>query len=109
MDMVVRDNPERSRYELLVDDVLVGIADYVIDRKGASDGDRMGPGDGDGTVLVFPHTVIDADRRGQGLGAVLIAGALDDVRAKGRTVVPRCWFVAEFIEQNADYADLLAG
>ena len=93
MDMVVRDNPERSRYELLVDDTLVGIADYVADGK----------------VMVFPHTVIDAERRGQGLGAVLIAGALDDVREKGNVVVPRCWFVAEFIEQNADYADLLAG
>jgi predicted GNAT family acetyltransferase len=33
---------------------------------------------------------------------------LDDVRARGHTVVPRCWFVAEFIEQNPSYADLLA-
>ena len=100
MDTVVRDNPERSRYELTVDGALVGIADYVVERGDAAGG---------GTVLVFPHTVIDAERRGQGLGAVLIAGALDDVREKGHTVVPRCWFVAEFLEQNADYADLLAG
>jgi predicted GNAT family acetyltransferase len=94
--MVVRDNPERSRYELLVEDRLVGIADYVVD------------GRGEGDVLVFPHTVIDAERRGQGLGAILVGGALDDVRKQGKTVVPSCWFVAEFIEQNADYADLLA-
>jgi len=91
--MVVRDNPDRSRYELFVDETLVGIADYVVD----------------GAVMVFPHTVIDSERRGQGLGALLVAGALDDVRGKGRTVIPQCWFVAEFIEHNADYADLLAG
>jgi predicted GNAT family acetyltransferase len=93
MDMVVRDNPERSRYELLVDDAVVGIADYVINDQ----------------VVVFPHTVIDTEHRGRGLGAMLVAGALDDVRRAGRTVVPRCWFVAEFIERNADYADLLDG
>jgi uncharacterized protein len=92
MSPTVRDNPDRSRYELVEDDQVVGIADYVID------GDRV----------IMPHTVIDPARRGGGLGAVLVQGALDDIRKAGRTVVPRCWFVAEFLELNADYADLLA-
>jgi predicted GNAT family acetyltransferase len=39
---------------------------------------------------------------------VLVAGALDDVRRSGRTVIPRCWYVAEFIDDNAEYGDLLA-
>jgi predicted GNAT family acetyltransferase len=88
----VTDNPARSRYELRIDGDLVGIADYRVD----------------GNVVVLPHTEINRDRRGRGLGAVLVKGALDDVRAQGRTVVPRCWYVAEFIEKNASYADLLA-
>lgn len=83
---------DRSRYELLVDGELVGIADYRID------GDR----------IVFPHTEIDADRRGQGLGAVLVRGALDDVRGSGRQVVPTCWFVRQFIDAHDEYADLAA-
>jgi predicted GNAT family acetyltransferase len=58
----VRHNPERSRYEIHVDGELAGIADYRAD----------------GTVVTFPHTVIDPERRGQGLGAVLVRGALDD-------------------------------
>lgn len=92
MTTEVRKVEERSRYELLVDGELAGVADY---RE-------------QGDVTVFPHTEIDPSRRGQGLGAVLVQGALDDVRTQGRTVVPTCWYVAEFIEQHADYADLRA-
>ena len=88
----VRDNPEKSRYELLEDGRLLGVADYR-----AMDG-----------TLAFPHTEIVPARRNQGLGAQLVKGALDDVRRKGAKVVPYCWFVAEFIEENPEYADLRA-
>ena len=91
MANVVRRNAERSRYELLVDGEVVGVADYHVE------GDRW----------IFPHTVIAAERRGQGLGAELVQGALDDVRRAGGTVVPRCWYVADFIDANPAYADLL--
>jgi hypothetical protein len=33
---------------------------------------------------------------------------MDDMRAAGRKVVPTCWFVAEFLDRNPDYADLRA-
>ena len=89
---VVRDNAERSRYELTIGDQVVGVADYE-----ATDG-----------RLVFPHTEIDQSRRGQGLGAVLVRAALDDARRQGKTIVPRCWYVAEFIDANPGYRDLLA-
>lgn len=81
-----------ARYVLRVDGEAVGVADYR---------DR-------GDALVFHHTEIDRSRRGHGLGAILVRGALDDVRTRGRTIVPTCWFVAEFVERNPDYADLLA-
>jgi predicted GNAT family acetyltransferase len=88
----VRHDAARSRYELLVDGEVVGVADYRAD----------------GDVWTFPHTVIDRARRGQGLGAELVRGALDDVRARGATVVPRCWYVAEFVDEHPEYRDLLA-
>jgi predicted GNAT family acetyltransferase len=88
----VRNNEERARYELLVDGELVGVADYSIV------GDRV----------VIPHTEIDARRRGHGLGAVLVQGALEDVRASGRTVVPRCWYVAQYIDEHPEFAGLVA-
>jgi uncharacterized protein len=88
----VRHAPEAHRYELWMDGDLVGIADY---RAGA-----------DGT-LVFPHTEIAHDRRGQGLGEVLVRGALDDVRERGDVIVPACWFVADFVRANPEYADVV--
>jgi predicted GNAT family acetyltransferase len=91
MDQQVRRNDERSRYELLRDGQVVGVADY------RESGDQV----------VMPHTVIDPSLRGQGLGDVLVRAALDDLRGSGRAVVPTCWFVAEFIEGHPEYRDLL--
>jgi predicted GNAT family acetyltransferase len=93
MANVVRRNAERSRYELLADGKVVGVADYRVD----------------GDTWTFPHTEIAHELRGQGLGAELVQGALDDVRRAGGAVVPLCWYVAEFIDANPAYADLLAG
>lgn len=85
-------NDAAGRYELHVDGERVAIADFTLR----------------GDVVVLPHTVVDPARRGQGLGAVLVAEALDDIRASGRTVVPSCWYVAEFIDSHPAYGDLLA-
>jgi predicted GNAT family acetyltransferase len=93
MTTEVRHEPEKSRYEILGDGRVVGIAEYA---------DR-------GDVLVFHHTQIDGALRGNGLGAELVKAALDDVRARGRTVVATCWFVAKFLDHHPEYADLLAG
>lgn len=92
MTTEVLHEPDRSRYLLKTDGAVAGVADYT---------DR-------GDALVFHHTEIDRARRGHGLGSVLVRGALDDVRARGRRVVPTCWFVAEFVDLHPDYADLLA-
>jgi uncharacterized protein len=37
-----------------------------------------------------------------------VRGALDDVRTKGAKIVARCPFVARFVREHPDYADLLA-
>jgi len=92
MSTDVRDNPGAARYELRVDGRLVGVADYR----------------DDGGSLTFPHTEIDVEMRDQGLGEVLVQGALDDVRARGQKVVPECWYVAQFIDERPEYRDLLA-
>jgi predicted GNAT family acetyltransferase len=91
-NVVVRDEPARSRYELVVDGELIGIADYRIE----------------GDEVIFPHTEIDPAHRGKGLGEVLVRGAMEHVRTTGRTVVPRCWFVVEFLELHPEFADLRA-
>jgi predicted GNAT family acetyltransferase len=88
----VRDNPDLHRYEIVVDGEQCGIAEYM------RVGDRV----------IFPHTVIDPECRGQGLGRELVRAALDDVRTQGLTIVPQCWFVAEFVDDNPEYRDLVS-
>jgi uncharacterized protein len=89
----VRNNPDARRYELLdSEERVLGRADYYVD----------------GNVVVVPHTEIVAERRGQGLGAELVQGVLDDVRDGGSQVRPLCSYVAEFIDEHPEYADLVA-
>jgi predicted GNAT family acetyltransferase len=83
----VRDAPERGRFELVEDGEVIGIADYSVH----------------GDVAVMPHTVIDPDRRGQGLGDVLIAGALADLASeRGLRIDARCWFVADYLQRHPE-------
>jgi predicted GNAT family acetyltransferase len=93
MALTVTDHPDTTRYELRDGEALVGFTEY----HERSDG-----------VLVFPHTVITSPKRGAGYGSVLVQGALDDVRAKGRSIVAECPFVQRFVEEHPDYGDLLA-
>ncbi len=90
-DTEVRRNSERSRYELMLDGELAGIADYEMT----------------GDTVVLPHTEIIASLRNRGLGAVLVQAALDDLRREGLRVVPQCWYVAQFIDEHPEYSDLL--
>ncbi|QNS08081.1 GNAT family N-acetyltransferase [Streptomyces xanthii] len=55
---------------------------------------------------VFFHTEIDDAFAGQGLAAILVREALDDVRAAGKRIVPVCPYVAKFLKKHEEYADI---
>lgn len=82
-EMVVVDVAEHGRFELRRGDDLLGFADY---RRLA-----------DGSVEM-PHTVISSAHRGQGLGDVLVGGAIEQLGDV--TIVPACWFVADYLERH---------
>lgn len=92
MEHEVRDNPDRQRYELVVEGDIVSIADYH-ERDGA---------------IVVPHVETDPARRGQGMADRLMAGLLADLRSTNRTIVPVCPFAAAYIREHPDEQDLLA-
>ncbi len=92
MSIEVTKNDQRSRYEISVDGDDSGFADYQVR----------------GSRVVLPYTVIDPEARGQGLAALLVRFALDDVRSQGRSVVPACSYVGAFIAKVPDYAELVA-
>lgn len=87
----VSDVPDRNRFEIDVDGRLAGFAVYTLK-----------PGQ-----VVFTHTEIDSAFEGQGLGSVLAKGALDEVRARGLSVLPLCPFIKGWIARHPDYADLV--
>jgi predicted GNAT family acetyltransferase len=84
--------PEHDRYALMVDGDVLAVAEY------RDDGERV----------VMHHTYTEPRHRGNGYAALLVQGALDDLRTRGRTVVPTCWFVAEFVDAHPEYRDLVA-
>jgi predicted GNAT family acetyltransferase len=92
METRVRENQEESRYEIRDGDRVLGLAAY--ERRGET--------------TVFTHTEVDPDAGQDGLGSTLVRAALDDVRARGGSVVPQCSFVRGWIERHPDYADLVA-
>jgi uncharacterized protein len=87
----VRDNRDALRYELLLDGDVVGEILY-----------RMRP---DGVALV--HTEVEPTFEGRGFGTALVAGALDDIRARGEHVVPICPFVRAYIRRHPEYTELV--
>jgi uncharacterized protein len=87
----VEDNPGKSRFELRVEDELVGWAEYL-------------PA---GESVIISHTEIDERREGEGLGSVLVRGTLDRIRASGKTVIPTCPFTAAYIRRHPEYVDLV--
>ena len=91
-DVEVTDNPEQSRYEARVDGELAGFAEYHLTRSS----------------IVFTHTEVFKEFEGRGVGSALARQTLDDVRAKGeRDVVPVCSFIHGWIDDHAEYADLV--
>jgi len=96
-DLEVRHHEEQRRYVLEHAGEAVGVLAY-----------RPVGRPGEDLVDVYT-TQIDPSRRGQGLGEVLVRGALDDLRARQTSVKASCWFVADFLDANPDYQDLREG
>ena len=84
-------NDEQHRYEARLGGQLAGFADFV-----------AAPG-----RITFTHTEIESRFEHHGVAGRLIAAALDDARARGLAVVPRCPFVADYIKHHPAYADLV--
>ena len=81
---------EPRRFTIAVDGRTVGLADYH-DRGGQR---------------VFPHTEVQPEFEGRGLGTILVAEALRVTREAGLRIVPSCSMVAHYIQKHPEYADI---
>lgn len=87
----VTDNTARNRFELDVEGA-VAFATYAMA----------------GNTLVLLHTEVPAALSGKGVGSALARGVLDEVRRRGLKILPRCEFMAAYIERHPQYEDVLA-
>jgi|SRR5215203_4652271 len=83
--------PERSRYELRLDNEVVGVADYK------RDGDQ----------LSITHTGVEPHLRGRGLAGELIEFTLCDIRKRDLAVLPYCSFVSDYIARHHEHLELV--
>jgi predicted GNAT family acetyltransferase len=91
--LVVRDVPERERYEawLGADGPLAAILTY------AQTDDRV----------TLRHTEVLEAYEGQGIGSRLVGEVFEDLRARGLGVVARCPFVIAWLRRHSDEQDIL--
>ena len=92
VELIVADNAEQRRYEARLGSEVVGFITY-----------RLRPG-----RMTLIHTEVAAALEGKGIGSQLVAGALDDIRRRGLTIVPICPFVRAYLRRHPEHADLLA-
>jgi len=92
MGKVLTHEPDASRYTLTIDGALIAVADYRVN----------------GNAISFNHTYTQPSHRGQGYAAEVVGFAMDDVEKNSDSrVVPMCWYVAQWFDENPDRAELL--
>jgi predicted GNAT family acetyltransferase len=89
---MIADNPEDRRYEARLDGTLAGWVDYGRVR----------------TRLVALHTEVLPEFGGRGIASALVRRVLDDARAAGHTITPRCPFFVAHFQRHPEDRDLIA-
>ena len=84
MEPRVIDNPNEFRYELWLGSELAGEIRYTRE---------------DGKVVLV-HTEVEPSHKGEGLGNVLVQGALDDLRERGLAYRAVCPFVTAYLRRH---------
>ncbi|AEV81650.1 acetyltransferase [Actinoplanes sp. SE50] len=93
MEFTVAEVPDKGRFEARTDTgALAGVLTYQMT----------------GPIVVFTHTEVDPAFEHQGVGSALARTALEDARARSRTVVPMCPFIAAWLDQHKEFEPLVA-
>lgn len=92
MAVTVTDVPDRERFEARDEDgTLAGVLTYQMT----------------GAVIAYTHTKVEPAYEGKGVGSALARAAMDDAKANGRSVVPLCPFVSEWLTRHQDYESIV--
>tara|TARA_R110000782_G_scaffold13611_4_gene40068 strand:+ start:2851 stop:3174 length:324 start_codon:yes stop_codon:yes gene_type:complete len=61
------------------------------------------------TTLIADHTGVPSRYRGQGIGLLLVERLVDDARANGLRIVPKCPFIAAMYAKFPEWSDVMEG
>jgi predicted GNAT family acetyltransferase len=79
---------------------------YVVDAPDGSVADMTFTKVGARQVII-DHTGVPDAFRGKGVGVLLVARAVEDARAAGKTIIPLCPFAAAQFRRHPEWADVL--
>ena len=92
-DVTVRDNPDRGRFDVLVEDTHAGFSMYK-DLDAVPAGQR-----------IFYHTVVFEQFEGRGLASILTRTALSASVQAGHRIVAVCPYVKKWFTTHHDFDD----
>lgn len=89
----VRNNEAKSRFEIDTPDGELGVAEYrLVD-----------------DTIIFIHTEVPNPESNKGFGSALAEAGMDYARRNRLKVIPRCPFIAAYIQRHPEHQDLLQG
>ncbi|WP_353778795.1 N-acetyltransferase [Winogradskyella sp. 3972H.M.0a.05] len=91
MELVVRDNPEKKRYEANVDGEFA-IIEYIKAKD----------------TIYLTHTEVPKSMEGKGIGSRLVVAALEDIERQNLMLAPLCPFVAAYIKRHPEWKRILS-
>lgn len=86
----VTDNRAESQYEASIDGALALVAYQLRD-----------------DAIVFLHTEVPRALEGRGIGGQLAKIVIEDAKARGLAIVPRCPFIRAYIDRHPEYEPLV--
>ncbi|WP_324277205.1 GNAT family N-acetyltransferase [Blastococcus brunescens] len=91
MRITVVDVPNLARFELRIEDEVVGRASYHVTDD----------------AMTLPYTEVDPQLHGRGLGTILVRGVLATARQRHLRVLPYCPFVRRHLRTHPEELDLV--
>jgi predicted GNAT family acetyltransferase len=87
MSVTIVDNPERNRYEAIIEGEVAGFSEYEKRQD----------------FVVFPHTEVNKSYRGMGIADRLVQRAVDEVHGVRGKIYPLCPFVKSWLDKHPEY------
>ena len=88
----VKDNKQRRRFEMELEEGQTAFISYVQRRNGA---------------VALTHTEVPDAFEGKGVGGALVKNTLELLQKEGRRIVPLCSFVAGYLRRHPEYQSLV--